>query len=151
MVLAYLIKYKNMSFIDALAFCKSRRSIVSPNSGFIKQLQEFEKRFNFSSQSNYSTPTYTDSNSSYSSYYENKNYNSTQSNDYNKSNSNDGYTRVQSETSYYSNSNYPSYSSYSSYSSSSSKNNTNIEIDYKSFNNFYNSNYYNQNLVSYAY
>jgi len=42
-VTAYLIKYKNMTTEEAIKFIKTKRSQVDPNSGYIKQLKEFEK------------------------------------------------------------------------------------------------------------
>ena len=42
-VAAYLIKYHEMSTDEALAFIKNKRSQVSPNLGYIKQLRKFEK------------------------------------------------------------------------------------------------------------
>lgn len=44
-VIAYLIRYKNMSVNEALAFCRSRRRRVNPNIGFIKQLREYEVKY----------------------------------------------------------------------------------------------------------
>ncbi|CAI2367253.1 unnamed protein product [Moneuplotes crassus] len=45
MVISYLMKrYINFSFEEAFRFVKSKRSIIQPNSGFIKQLKEFEKQ-----------------------------------------------------------------------------------------------------------
>jgi protein-tyrosine phosphatase len=43
MVIAYLIKEKGMGFEEAFAFCKEKRPIVHPNSGFKKQLRELEE------------------------------------------------------------------------------------------------------------
>ena len=42
-VIAYLMWDKKMSYKDAYAFAKGKRSIVWPNSGFAEQLQLFEK------------------------------------------------------------------------------------------------------------
>lgn len=39
---AFLIAHRNMSLADALHTLKSRRAIVSPNRGFLQQLQHFE-------------------------------------------------------------------------------------------------------------
>lgn len=44
-VIAYLIKYCNMDVFDAIKFLKKKRSIINPNVGFIKQLQQFQERF----------------------------------------------------------------------------------------------------------
>jgi hypothetical protein len=41
--LAYLMKYRQMSLRDAFYYLRSRRSIVGPNFGFIKQLINYEK------------------------------------------------------------------------------------------------------------
>lgn len=41
-VIAYLMSENQMSFSDAYAYVKKRRSIVRPNSGFLRQLREFE-------------------------------------------------------------------------------------------------------------
>lgn len=38
-VLAYLMKYKNMGFGTAMAYLKQRRPRVNPNVGFIEQLK----------------------------------------------------------------------------------------------------------------
>ncbi|KAF7852307.1 hypothetical protein BT93_L4601 [Corymbia citriodora subsp. variegata] len=42
-VVAYLMKKHGMSFSQALEHVKSRRPQASPNSGFISQLQDYEK------------------------------------------------------------------------------------------------------------
>jgi protein-tyrosine phosphatase len=42
-VISYLIKYHNMSLVQALEYCRSIRPIVNPNKGFMLQLIEFEK------------------------------------------------------------------------------------------------------------
>lgn len=42
-VIAYLMRYKKMSLLDAHKLVKSERSIVQPNNGFWKQLIEYEK------------------------------------------------------------------------------------------------------------
>uniref|UniRef100_A0A5S6QDX0 Protein-tyrosine-phosphatase n=1 Tax=Trichuris muris TaxID=70415 RepID=A0A5S6QDX0_TRIMR len=41
-VMAYLIKYECMSVEHALSYVQERRSIVSPNNGFLLQLFEYE-------------------------------------------------------------------------------------------------------------
>ena len=42
-VAAYLIKYKNMTTEEAIRFIKNKRSQVSPNKSYIRQLKEFEE------------------------------------------------------------------------------------------------------------
>lgn len=42
-VIAYLIKYYNMTYDDAYDYLKNKRSCIDPNKGFVKQLREFEK------------------------------------------------------------------------------------------------------------
>ncbi|PWA38896.1 dual specificity protein phosphatase 1 [Artemisia annua] len=42
-VLAYLMKKHGMSLSEALDLVKSKRSVASPNSGFMLQLQNYEK------------------------------------------------------------------------------------------------------------
>ncbi|CAI2383548.1 unnamed protein product [Moneuplotes crassus] len=42
MICAYLMKTYNWKFAKALSFTQERRWVVCPNSGFQKQLQEFE-------------------------------------------------------------------------------------------------------------
>ena len=42
-IIAYLIKYNNMSVEEALEFVKQKRNQVKPNEGFINQLHEYEK------------------------------------------------------------------------------------------------------------
>lgn len=42
-MIAYLMKEKGMGFWDALNFTRSKRSIVCPNMGFMRQLQDFDK------------------------------------------------------------------------------------------------------------
>ncbi|KAL8158135.1 hypothetical protein AgCh_002726 [Apium graveolens] len=42
-VVAYLMKKHGMSYSEALQHVKSKRAIASPNSGFLLQLQNFEK------------------------------------------------------------------------------------------------------------
>ena len=44
LVLAYLIKYQDMSLKDALTHVRSKREI-SPNAGFLKQLIQFSTKF----------------------------------------------------------------------------------------------------------
>jgi protein-tyrosine phosphatase len=41
-VIAYLMQYKGMLLADAMNMAKDRRAMVSPNSGFMKQLIDFE-------------------------------------------------------------------------------------------------------------
>lgn len=41
--MAYLMKELGMNFYDALNFCRSKRPIVCPNMGFVRQLQEYER------------------------------------------------------------------------------------------------------------
>ena len=43
MVLAYLMKYKNMPLKDAHKLVKSKRKVIKPNLGFWAQLVDFEK------------------------------------------------------------------------------------------------------------
>jgi len=40
-VIAYLMKEKKMTFAEAFEYCKSKRPIIDPNSGFVEQLQEY--------------------------------------------------------------------------------------------------------------
>ena len=40
---AYVMKTLRMSFESALAYVKSKRSVVRPNAGFVEQLKEYEK------------------------------------------------------------------------------------------------------------
>lgn len=40
-VIAYLMKYHNLSFSQAQNYVRSRRSIINPNAGFITQLLNF--------------------------------------------------------------------------------------------------------------
>ena len=42
-VTAYVMKTLRMSFESALAYVKSKRSVVRPNAGFVEQLKEYEK------------------------------------------------------------------------------------------------------------
>ncbi|KAL4398154.1 hypothetical protein HN51_002759 [Arachis hypogaea] len=42
-VVAYLMKTRGMSLSEALQHVKSRRPLASPNPGFIRQLEDFEK------------------------------------------------------------------------------------------------------------
>jgi len=42
-ILAYLMKYNNMTLLDAYYFVKKKRSIINPNDGFIEQLLNYEK------------------------------------------------------------------------------------------------------------
>ena len=42
-VIAYLMKERGFEFWNALNFVRSRRSIICPNMGFMRQLQEYEK------------------------------------------------------------------------------------------------------------
>lgn len=43
LVIAYLIKFKAMSFLQALKFLKTKRPQVCPNLGFELQLKSYEK------------------------------------------------------------------------------------------------------------
>jgi len=45
-VIAYLIKTRKMKYKEAFAFAKERRPVIKPNSGFVKQLQAYEKSLN---------------------------------------------------------------------------------------------------------
>lgn len=40
-VIAYLMKSKLMPYLDAYALVKCKRPIIKPNSGFVKQLEEY--------------------------------------------------------------------------------------------------------------
>ncbi|KAK2154780.1 hypothetical protein LSH36_257g01004 [Paralvinella palmiformis] len=42
--LAYLMKYRGMTLIDAYRFVKKARPVIRPNVGFFKQLIEYEKK-----------------------------------------------------------------------------------------------------------
>ena len=42
-VIAYLIKYANLTTDEAFAFVKSKRSSIKPNDGFMRQLYMYEK------------------------------------------------------------------------------------------------------------
>ncbi|UJR22744.1 hypothetical protein I4U23_025776 [Adineta vaga] len=42
-ILAYLMKYQQMSLRDAFYYLRSRRPIIGPNFGFIRQLMNYEK------------------------------------------------------------------------------------------------------------
>lgn len=42
-ILAYLMRYQNMSLREAFYYLRSRRSIIGPNFGFIKQLINYER------------------------------------------------------------------------------------------------------------
>ncbi|XP_048092366.1 dual specificity protein phosphatase 18 [Alosa alosa] len=42
--LAYLMKYRDMSLVEAHRWVKARRPLIRPNSGFWKQLIEYERR-----------------------------------------------------------------------------------------------------------
>ncbi|KAL9979783.1 hypothetical protein ACROYT_G017498 [Oculina patagonica] len=44
LVLAYLMKYQKMKLIDAHAYVKTRRPLIRPNSGFWKDLVDFERK-----------------------------------------------------------------------------------------------------------
>lgn len=44
LVIAYLIKYKGMSFAAALKLCKTKRPQVCPNLGFQLQLKAYDKK-----------------------------------------------------------------------------------------------------------
>ena len=43
-MIAYFMKYKEMTFLNALRFIRSKRSIVNPNPGFVTQLRSYAKR-----------------------------------------------------------------------------------------------------------
>jgi len=42
-VIAYIMKSKNMTYNEALDYVRSKRGIVNPNPGFKRQLMEYEK------------------------------------------------------------------------------------------------------------
>ena len=42
MVIGYIMKYRNMTYMDAFNYVKQRRSLVNPNAGFVKQLKLYE-------------------------------------------------------------------------------------------------------------
>ncbi len=41
-IIAYLMKYMNMSYDNAYAYVKDKRIVINPNSGFVKQLRQLE-------------------------------------------------------------------------------------------------------------
>lgn len=43
-VMAYLMKYQNMTMTSAFSLCKKNRSIVCPNPGFMNQLRKFSEK-----------------------------------------------------------------------------------------------------------
>lgn len=45
-VIAYLIKYCGKDVFEAISFLRQKRGVINPNSGFIKQLQKFQERYN---------------------------------------------------------------------------------------------------------
>lgn len=45
LVIAYLIRYKNFSLMDAYDYVADRRRVIQPNDGFFVQLARFERRF----------------------------------------------------------------------------------------------------------
>lgn len=45
-LISYLIKYRKMSYAQALTLVRRRRPIVNPNEGFVKQLRYYEKQIN---------------------------------------------------------------------------------------------------------
>ena len=47
-VLAYLVKYRNMTLREAFKHTRDRRSIVHPNFGFFRQLIDFEREIRIS-------------------------------------------------------------------------------------------------------
>ncbi len=44
-VVAYLIRYHNMTAEEALKFVKNKRAQVNPNPGYVKQLKIYEEKF----------------------------------------------------------------------------------------------------------
>lgn len=48
LILAYLVKYRNMTLREAFKFVRQRRSIVHPNYGFFQQLIDFEREIRIS-------------------------------------------------------------------------------------------------------
>lgn len=49
-VIAYLIRYHEMSFDEALAYTKSKRAVTNPNKGFVTQLRKYHKQINETNQ-----------------------------------------------------------------------------------------------------
>jgi len=41
LVIAYFIKHKRLSFAETYDLIKSRRRVIHPNDGFVKQLKKF--------------------------------------------------------------------------------------------------------------
>jgi atypical dual specificity phosphatase len=54
LVLAYLMKYQRMTLKDAIIHVRTRRTIIRPNSGFMKQLINYEQTLKYNSYYNYS-------------------------------------------------------------------------------------------------
>ena len=46
-IIAYLMKHKNMNFNKAFGLIKEKRGQMQPNSGFIRQLKEYEKELGY--------------------------------------------------------------------------------------------------------
>jgi protein-tyrosine phosphatase len=42
-VIAYLMRVEKMKYVDAYQSVKTKRQIIRPNSGFVKQLREYER------------------------------------------------------------------------------------------------------------
>ncbi|XP_066981433.1 dual specificity protein phosphatase 19 [Macrobrachium rosenbergii] len=43
-VIAYLMRYYGMNYEEAFKFVKTKRSFIRPNTGFVEQLKEYEKK-----------------------------------------------------------------------------------------------------------
>ena len=61
LVIAYLMKFQEMSFSSALKFTKAKRKSVCPNLGFERQLKKYENHLrqnpmDYSKKKNYSFP-----------------------------------------------------------------------------------------------
>ena len=42
-IIAYLIRFKSMTYEKAYELVKSKRDVIQPNEGFVKQLKEYQE------------------------------------------------------------------------------------------------------------
>ena len=99
LVLAYLMKYQRMTLKDAIIHVRTRRTIIRPNSGFMKQLINYEQTLKYNAYYNYS-PNLNSNSVINSNIHNNNTYYDNLNNNFNNNNNNNSYVSYNTPGSY---------------------------------------------------